>query len=82
MTSSLPSAATPFISSSTAASTGLPATSSFRSAARPSTGRTRSTAVATYLHSRTGSLSPASSVTQATEASRVAHHARTAVVFP
>ena len=52
------------------------------SAPRPSPGRTRSIAVATYFHSRTGSLSPASSVTQASAASRLAHQARTAVVLP
>ena len=82
MTSSPPSVATPFMSSSTATSIGLPATLSRRNAPRPSPGRTRSTAVATYLHSRTGSLSPASSVTQASAASRSAHQARTAVVLP
>ncbi len=70
------------MSSSTATSTGLPATPSRRSAPRPSPGRTRSTAVATYRHSSTGSLSPASSVTQASAASRLAHQARTAVVLP
>ena len=64
------------------ASTGLPATPSRRSAPRPSPGRTRSTAVATYRHSSTGSLSPASSTTHAGATSRLAHQSRTAVVLP
>ena len=43
--------------------------------ATPQALRTRSTAVAMYLHNRTGSLSPASSVTQASGAARLAHQA-------
>ena len=46
-----------------------PATASRRSARWPRPRRTRSSAVATYLHSRTGSLSLSSSVTHATAAS-------------
>ena len=49
---------------------------------RPSPGRTRSTAVATYRHSRPGSLSPASSVIQARADPSAAHQERTAVVLP
>ena len=82
MTSLLPSAAMPFISSSTASSIELPGTLSRRSAPCPSPRRTRSTAVATYHQNRTGSLSSTSSVTQANAASRPEHQARTAVVLP
>ena len=70
------------MSSSTTFSIGLPNVPSRRSAARPSPGRTRSTAVATYRHSRPGSLSPASSVIQARADPSAAHQERTAVVFP
>jgi hypothetical protein len=52
------------------------------SGVRPNPSRTRSTAVATYVHNRTGSLSPASSKTQARPAPRCSHRTRTAVVMP
>ena len=74
--------AMPFISPSTASSTEPPAGLSRCSAPRPSPGRTLSTAVARYRHSRAGSLSRASRVTHASPASTVAHQERTAVVLP
>ena len=81
-TSPLSSETMAFMRSSTATSIGLPATASRRSARWPRPRRTRSSAVATYLHSRTGSLSLSSSVTHATAVARPAHQSRTAVVLP
>ena len=72
----------PFTSSSTATVAGTPGVRSRASAMRPRPGRTRSTEVATYVHSRTGSLSPASSETHATAASVCAHHVCASTVLP
>ena len=63
--SSSPYAAIPFMRSTTESSIAPPCTSSRRNAGWPRPLRTRSTAVAISRQSRTGSLSPRSSVTQA-----------------
>jgi hypothetical protein len=79
--SGAPNVAMPFTSSITALSTP-PEISSCCNAPRPRPWRTRSTAVAAYVQNRTGSLSPASSVSQATAPDLLSYQARAATVFP